>query len=383
MKGFINHINILLIFICLFLLFKIQTQDKSKTLKTSIESIPYENTTSTTCSIKTDLKNMMYQHPDFPLVRGRPFSGLETHSHILQAYLDSKTVELNPEQKIKPQPVTGISSNHFAEHQANAKIFFRIFPNEKVLFVDLGLTEIQSDRIKSDDRYIYKKFDFEKYPEKTTWLTSMAFKVFSIMECLMVYQACMWWDASIKFTKNYDDLLENYVYGKNSSFVYYIKPAGHTVSWATHPLMFSYLPSNITRLNLREITMSQGGATIIYNTVDLREGIMKWAIACALTPECLMPNYELTEARTEKFGTRFNPWGHFELKHCSNKYGIGHPFVCHRFDQSLWMILVANHYNYDTTKYRPPQSENIAIPDRTAGRLPISKSTIKLQSDKL
>ena len=106
--------------------------------------------------------------------------------------------------------------------------------------MDLGLTPIQVDKIKSDRRYIYKKLDFRKYPEKTTWLTNMAFKVFSIMECLMRYQACMWWDASIRFTKNYDDLLDKYVYGQNSSFVYYIKPAGHSVSWATHPMMFSY-----------------------------------------------------------------------------------------------------------------------------------------------
>ena len=339
---------------------------------------------SSSCSVKNQLKNMMYTHPEFPLVRGRPFSGLETHSHILQAYLDSKTIKLDPQNKISPQPITAISSNHFAEHQVNAKFFFKIFPNEKTVLIDLGLTEIQKKLIKNDERYIYKKFDFEKYPEKTTWLTNMAFKVFSIMECLMIYQACMWWDASIKFNKNYDELLKNYVYGRNSSFVYYIKPAGHTVAWATHPLMFSYLPSNITKMNLIQVSslMSQGGATIIYNTIDLREGIMKWAIACALTPECLMPNYEMTEVRTQKYGTRFNPWGKFELKHCSKKYGIGHPFVCHRFDQSMWMILVANHYKFNITKYRPSLLENIAIPDRTAGnQIKSSKQKLKINEE--
>ena len=193
------------------------------------------------CNFKnSEIRNMMYHHPDFPLVRGRPFSGLETHAHILKSYLDAETITLDPNRRRTPQPITGVSSNHFLEHQVNAAIFFDKFPGKKLLFMDLGLTPIQVDKIKGDRRYIYKKLDFRKYPEKTTWLTNMAFKVFSIMECLMRYQACMWWDASIRFTKNYDDLLDKYVYGQNSSFVYYIKPAGHSVSWATHPMMFSY-----------------------------------------------------------------------------------------------------------------------------------------------
>ena len=190
--------------------------------------------------INSEIRNMMYHHPDFPLVRGRPFSGLETHAHILKSYLDAETITLDPKHRRTPQPITGVSANHFLEHQVNAAIFFDKFPGKKLLFMDLGLTPIQVDKIKADRRYIYKKLDFRKYPEKTTWLTNMAFKVFSIMECLMRYQACMWWDASIRFTKNYDDLLDKYVYGQNSSFVYYIRPAGHSVSWATHPMMFSY-----------------------------------------------------------------------------------------------------------------------------------------------
>ena len=193
------------------------------------------------CNFKnSDIRNMMYHHPDFPLVRGRPFSGLETHAHIMKSYLDSKTITLDPNHRITPQPITGVSANHFLEHQVNAARFFDKFRGKKILFMDLGLTPIQVNKIKADRRYIYKKFDFRKYPAKTEWLTNMAFKVFSIMECLMKYQACMWWDASIRFTKNSDDLLDKYVYGQNSSFVYYIKPAGHSVSWATHPMMFSY-----------------------------------------------------------------------------------------------------------------------------------------------
>ena len=52
--------------------------------------------------------------------------------------------------------------------------------------------------------------------------------------------------------------------------------------------------------------MPQSGAQILYNTVELQQGFMKWAIACALTMDCMFPNYELSEVRI-KFGTRYNP----------------------------------------------------------------------------
>jgi len=43
----------------------------------------------------SNLEDMMYLHPEFPSVRGRPFSGLITHSHILKEYLASSTIELD------------------------------------------------------------------------------------------------------------------------------------------------------------------------------------------------------------------------------------------------------------------------------------------------
>ena len=209
--------NVLWIFITLLLLAKIHVLNRdvgrklqeekfnrytafthNKTETSSTTEQPQNNNTtststlaSTSCKFEDDIKNMMYRHPDFPFVRGRPFSGLETHAHILEEYLNAKTVVLDANHKITPQPITGVSANHFLEHQANARIFFELFPDKKILFMDLGLTKLQIDKIKEDKRYIYKKLDFTKYPEKTTWLTNMAFKVFSIMECLMAYQACM------------------------------------------------------------------------------------------------------------------------------------------------------------------------------------------------
>ena len=208
--------------------------------------------------------------------------------------------------------------------------------------------------------------DFTKYPKHVKWLTSMAFKVICIMECLIEYGNCLWFDTSIVFHETPEKLVMKHIIKQKSSFVYYIKPAGHPVAWATHPLMFAYLPANITHFNQPQVQMSQGGASITVNTYELKHKVMKFAIACALTWECIAPNYPITAKRV-RWGT-YNPWGDFEPRYCNASYPKSHPFVCHRFDQSMWMILVANCYNFDEKKYRPIRGDEIGFPNRAIGK---------------
>ena len=317
-------------------------------------------------TVKSSYLNFLYQHPENEIL-GRPFSGLISHSHILQEYLDAPTITIDQNNKIYPHLFTGISENHFEEHRENSHTVFKHFPGQKIVVYDAGLTKSQSHYFKNHSNYIYRKFDFERYPTKTTWLTGMSWKVLVHMLCLIEFKACQWFDASIVFSNSTNAIVDEYVYARKSSFVYYIRPAGHTTPWSTHPFMFAYLPSNITKMNSKSLKMPQSGAQILYNTEELREKMMKWAVACALTPECMFPNYELNEVRIP-YGTRFNPYGTFEHKHCSAENHPLRPFNCHRYDQSLFAVLVQNMYDYDLTKYRTLPEEWPGSPDRTAGR---------------
>ena len=314
-----------------------------------------------------DIRDLAYTHPENPDVKGRTFSGLQNHSHILQTYLNSQEVTINDNLRpklFKPQLLTGLSSNHFIEHKQSIVTAWKHFKNASVVIYDLGLDEDQVEFFKNDTRYIYKKFDFEKYPEHVKYLQNMSFKVLSLMECLISYQICIWFDTSILFKRSAVMLTYKYVLSNKSSFVFYIKSTGHNTAYATHPMMFAYLPSNITRFNQpgNNGLMSQGGAIILLNTQELKHKIMKFAIACALTRECISPPYHLTED-TE-----------YGLKYCNEKYPPTHPFVCHRFDQSLWNILVANCYDFNFKKYRPGKVEVIASPDRKVGRADLIES---------
>ena len=340
-------------------------------------------------TIKTEkLEDMMYTHPKLGLMRGRPFSGLVKHGHILQEYLDHPTVTIDPEKKnIVPQLVTALSANHFEEHKMTIGSVFENFPGRKVLVYDLGIAATQHKQFMQDDRYDYRKFNFTKYNEEVWWLTNMSFKVLILRDCLMEFGSCLWFDTSLEFFKNDTEILDKYVYERNSSFIYYIRPAIHNPAWATHPLMYSYFPSNVTSMLKKTFSSGQGGATITVNTDELKHGVMKWAIACALTPECIAPNYPINHERTDefgviKYGTRYNPWGSFEIRHCDKKNSVYRPFTCHRFDQSMWMILVANLYDLNPIKFRAAMNDIIAMPDRTMAGDKLQKASWKLGYDK-
>ena len=101
--------------------------------------------------------------------------------------------------------------------------------------------------------------------------------------------------------------------------------------------------------------MSQAGATVTYNTPDLKNGIMKYAIACALTEECLHPEFELYPRKMNAKGTLKDR--KVDIHFCNPETEVDKPFDCHRFDQSLFSVLVSNFYNFNTSMYRPTFTE--------------------------
>ena len=165
--------------------------------------------------LDVEFLNFTYPHPDNPSVRGRTFSGLLTHSHILEKYLNAPTITIDPQSKIEPQLVTAASANHFQEHLISIRKVFLSFPRSKILFYDLGLEPEQKKFIMGSPRYIYKKLDFKNYPEKTSWLRSMAFKIFILAECLAEFGACTWFDTSIIFVKSSTKLVNDFVISCN------------------------------------------------------------------------------------------------------------------------------------------------------------------------
>ena len=310
------------------------------------------------------IDSLCYRDPNLPEKRvGRPILLDQPSFHLVQNYLKSKP--LNPKHKkdLVPQLVTAFSANHFHEHQQIIPTAFEHYPNQKILVYDIGLSNDQIDYIKeNDDKYIYAKYDFEKYPRHAKQFQNMVFKVTIWIECLLKYKACQWFDTSIAFTKNSSVPIQKYAIEKDTDFIYYIHPAGHNIAWATHPEMFAFFPSQITKFNENPDKegrrMSMAGAVIIYDTLECREGILKWAYMCALNPDCISPSSPLMPAK------KWKGMMAVDNHYCNGTAPKQRPYNCHRYDQSMLSILVNNHYKYETNRFHIEKDEWIAMSRR-------------------
>ena len=192
---------------------------------------------------------------------------------------------------------------------------------------DLGLTQRQVKTLRNLDFVDYRKFDFFLYSAFVRNLKKYAWKTLVIQKTLSEFGGALWLDASVVFQETYDKVVHNMV-ENNSSFLFYIGPAGHSIVSATEPRMFRYLPMKNAHLT-KGIPAATG--MLVFNTKFVRSTIMKWAIACSLLEDCIAP-----------------PASHL---YCGYKFPVDKFGGCHRYDQSMFAIVVSNVYDSQTERY--------------------------------
>ena len=183
--------------------------------------------------------------------------------------------------------------------------------------------------------------------------------------------------------------------------MYYIKEAGHDIRSHTHPRMYSYFPSDLQKHSASTTHMKMAGAVIIYNDDRFRDNIMKWAMLCALTPDCIFPPlvqktctppnehiYNQTRWHERLYlpseSVLFNKNGRKidkeELKNDTQarlprntvtnvldpvKMAYSRTKFCHRFDQAMMAILIENYYDFDNKYFFLNKTHQIAKPLRS------------------
>jgi len=92
--------------------------------------------------------------------------------------------------------------------------------------------------------------------------------------------------------------------------------SGHSIQWATHPTMYTWLPMDplLGRLTMHEANF------MVWRKTETSRQLLKWAVLCAITRECMVPRGQRVECRV----------------------GWDPDAACHRQDQSLTNILVGN-----------------------------------------
>lgn len=180
----------------------------------------------------------------------------------------------------------------------------------------------------------------------------------------------MWFDSSIWFSNSSAAAIEQKILQGQKDALYFIRTAQHDIASFTHPGMYGYFPSDyLEHLGLFVagvgIKMHMAGAMILYHTEELKHKILKWAYLCALTQFCISPlgsqkgcAKEFKYLYTQNSYHTGNNWTQLSesrlIKIWDRKsnpdYDPGIHYFCHRFDQSLMSILLANQENYSFRK---------------------------------
>ena len=158
-----------------------------------------------------------------------------------------------------------------------------------------------------------------------------------MQDVLKDHAGIFWMDASVRFKLS--DLEPAIKLAKVMHGIQMFVHTGHSSFAVTDPGMYKYIVTDIEKLKEGE----QLGATgyIIYRTKEVWENVLKWGILCSLTRECIAP--------TMNNGCGF-PGDRFKV------YAN-----CHRFDQSLTNILIANYQNFDWEKINPGSGDYIDV----------------------
>lgn len=142
----------------------------------------------------------------------------------------------------------------------------------------------------------------------------------------------LWMDSSFRLLSGD---FSNFTHKILENGLYTFTATSHSVYAATHPQMYSFLPTDIQ--GLKSLSMLGANSMVIYPTRKVYHRFLYWWYLCALDVNCQAP-LDITRPCPlvhKTGGDRKNLYYHF----------------CHRFDQSSMNILLANTFGYDINNH--------------------------------
>ncbi|CEF70595.1 Protein of unknown function DUF1647 family-containing protein [Strongyloides ratti] len=352
----------------------------------------YNSYNKTLCKYKGNFYNLQYELPSNKSIKGKPFScNLVKFLDYFNFLNESSFVDLSKTTISKVKVVTAISENHTLEVRSLLKSFKTYFPKKTIIVYDLGLEKKSTNQLKTLEFVELRQFNFSKYPIHVSTIKSYAFKFLVVSEVLKEYPSVIWADASVRFKKKnfikrisklincYKGKSEDHKFkeqliieeekkNKNFKVVELTKcifcplkydtkkfneklykfnvnhcyksnilmhiPTFHGILASSHEKFLEFIPTNKSKYIPEKEYQHGAGLVLFVRTKDAVQNIMKWAVLCSLTKNCIAPV----------------PW-----TSCFGKFNHNNLFsktnICHRFDQTLLTVLLHNSNNYNNQNY--------------------------------
>uniref|UniRef100_A0AC34Q5K6 Uncharacterized protein n=1 Tax=Panagrolaimus sp. JU765 TaxID=591449 RepID=A0AC34Q5K6_9BILA len=194
--------------------------------------------------------------------------------------------------------------------------------NHKIIYYDLGGTMNNPEFSKEMTElcnFEARLFKWELLPSDVTKVKIFAWKVMIIAEVFNEFDTFFYLDSSIYFeTGDFNAFYEMINNGSLTPFQM-SGATGHSMRHATNPGIYKYVPLDMTidrHHDMMEANM------MIFHKNEVSKEIIKWSVLCAINRDCIEPPGSVLACVRE---TNQTPEG-----------------VCHRQDQSLFNILLAN-----------------------------------------
>ncbi|KFD56066.1 hypothetical protein M514_03190 [Trichuris suis] len=291
---------------------------------------------------ETQTSHLCYYLPEESNVHGHAF-----HENTLRLakklhIFDHTNRYVDPEKYLKendPVFLTAANSEFFGPVKVAIRSVQEYFPNRSIIFYDLGMNDHQVKELKSFCNLEYVRFPFEDFPGYFRHLRQYRWKPVIIAKTLVRHGAVWYMDSSVRFTTaNLQTVYNLFSRTSNTSeterkFSFLLhSSAHHSIYSVTSSMSYLFLPTNTTVMKLRRPVCMEAGLSLVFRTREVIETIFVWLLACALEENCM----NTPEA---KLYCKFNH-GHFN--HYAN---------CHRYDQAITNLLLANQLGYDTKRW--------------------------------
>ncbi|KAE9414986.1 hypothetical protein Angca_000845 [Angiostrongylus cantonensis] len=316
------------------------------------------------CELDNIWHDFCYRLPASSDIRGTRFNcTYAAHLKMLDLLSDSNAVNMKTDDMPKPMFVTAMSDSHYKEGLTLIANIRKLWPQQKLVVYNLGLDNRSLNELKEKCLVELRDFPFHDYPIHVSRLEEYRWKPIVIAMTAKEFGAIWYMDTSIRWKKDRLDVVYKEIKCRKNKYrmldifgsatVDCKKPgyllqssSGHSVFATTNPGVYDFIPTLPERLRSKTCVNYDAGFAFVVRTSDAMS-ILKWYVICALEKNCMAPPGAVLYCN---FGDdRFLQYAN-----------------CHRYDQSVINLLLANSYDYNPVHYVSNLGSEGAIVDRTA-----------------